>query len=184
MSPADVFTIWWTSSTSRWDLLASLGHPANFNGFRVLAALLQRRHSPEANQTLHDVWPLPGLVDCIHIFGGCCPGTEFCHVQNSLCVLQVMRSPIGSVTARHSSGGHKPIKTLRRWAQGATLYSAGRPSRWTLAHIVVEYKFMIVPLDMAVNQLSTSVCERHLRFSVSDLPFPATMRHLLLLSTH
>ena len=30
--------------------------PANLNGFRVLAALLQRRRSPEANQTLHDVW--------------------------------------------------------------------------------------------------------------------------------
>jgi len=29
--------------------------PANFNGFRVLASLLQRRHSTEANQTLHDV---------------------------------------------------------------------------------------------------------------------------------
>ena len=35
---------------------------ANFNGFRVLASLLQRRRSPEANQTLHDVWPSPGLL--------------------------------------------------------------------------------------------------------------------------
>ena len=39
------------------------GTPANFNGFRVLASLLQRRRSTEANQTLHNVWPLPGLVD-------------------------------------------------------------------------------------------------------------------------
>jgi len=31
------------------------GTSANFNGFRVLASLLQRRHSVEANQTLHDV---------------------------------------------------------------------------------------------------------------------------------
>jgi len=29
------------------------GTPANFNGFRVLASLLQRRRSTEANQTLH-----------------------------------------------------------------------------------------------------------------------------------
>jgi len=36
--------------------------PANFNGFHVLASLLQRRRSPEAIQTLHDVWPSPGLV--------------------------------------------------------------------------------------------------------------------------
>ena len=41
------------------------GTPANFNGFRVLASLLQRRSSTEANQTLHHVWSLPGLVDYI-----------------------------------------------------------------------------------------------------------------------
>jgi len=57
------------------------GSPANFNGFRFLAALLQRRHSPEANQTLHYVWPLPELVDNVYIFGGCCPVMEFCHVR-------------------------------------------------------------------------------------------------------
>jgi len=38
------------------------GTLANFNGFCVLASLLQRHRSTEANQTLHDVWPLPGLV--------------------------------------------------------------------------------------------------------------------------
>jgi len=32
------------------------GTPANFNGFRGLAALLQRRYSPPANQTLHDMF--------------------------------------------------------------------------------------------------------------------------------
>jgi len=41
------------------------GIPANFNGFRVLASLLQRRRSTEANQTLH------GLVDYLFAFGGC-----------------------------------------------------------------------------------------------------------------
>jgi len=38
------------------------GTPANLNQFHVLASLLQRRRSPEANQTLHDLWPFPGLV--------------------------------------------------------------------------------------------------------------------------
>jgi len=38
------------------------GTPANFNGFRVLASLLQWRHSTEVNQTLHDVWPYQRLV--------------------------------------------------------------------------------------------------------------------------
>ena len=39
------------------------GTPANLNGFRVLASLLHRHRSTEANQALHNVWPLPGLVD-------------------------------------------------------------------------------------------------------------------------
>ena len=42
------------------------GTPANFNGVRVLAALLQRRHSPEANQTLHDVRPVVLLAALLH----------------------------------------------------------------------------------------------------------------------
>ena len=47
--------------------------PENFNGFRVLASLLQRCHSLEANQTLHDVWPSHGLVHYVYIFEGSCP---------------------------------------------------------------------------------------------------------------
>jgi len=60
------------------------GTPANFNVVRILAALLQRRRSPEVNQTLHNVWPSPGLLQYICIFGGSCPLAEFCSVQNSL----------------------------------------------------------------------------------------------------
>jgi len=45
------------------------GTPANFNGFRVLASLLQRCRSPEVNETLHDVWPSPGLVRYIYFLG-------------------------------------------------------------------------------------------------------------------
>jgi len=112
------------------------GTPVNFNGFRVLASLLQRRRSTQANQTLHNVWLLPGLVDYIYIFGGCCSVTEFCQVQNSLCVLQVLRSPYGSVTARQSSSGREP--NFAALSTGRHLYSSGRPSRWALAHILVS----------------------------------------------
>ena len=42
------------------------GTQANFKGFRVLAALLQRRRSPEANQSLHDIWPSPMLVHYVY----------------------------------------------------------------------------------------------------------------------
>jgi len=61
------------------------GTPANFNGFRILASLLQRRRSPEANQTLHDAWPFPGQVHYIYTFKGY----------------------IGSLTAWHSRSGRQ-----------------------------------------------------------------------------
>jgi len=80
-------------STNGWDRLASLGHPANFNAFRVFASLLHRRRSTEVYQTLHDVWPSSALVHYIYIFGGCCAVTEFCQVQ-SLLFVQVLRSAI------------------------------------------------------------------------------------------
>jgi len=70
------------------------GTPGNFNGFHVLASWLQQRRSMEANQTLHGVWRSPVLVHYIYIFGGSCPVMEFCQVQNSLCILQVLHSYI------------------------------------------------------------------------------------------
>jgi len=54
-----------------------LGTPANFIGFRVLVLLLQRHLSPEANQTLQDVWLSPALAHHIYIFGGSCPWRDF-----------------------------------------------------------------------------------------------------------
>jgi len=107
--------------------------PANFKGFRVLASLLQRRCSPEANQTLHDFWSSPGLVDCIYIFGSSCLLTEFLHMQNSLCV-QVLRSPILAALL-HGTPAAGVSQTLRRgtrnWiterlhAEGATCIRLG-----------------------------------------------------------
>ena len=47
------------------------------------------------------------------------------------------RVRLGSVTARHSSSGRQPnFAALNR---GRRLYSAGRPSRWALAHILVVF---------------------------------------------
>jgi len=48
-------------------------------------------------------------------------------------------SRLGSVTAQHSSIGRQPnFAVLNR---GRHLYSAGRPSRWALAHILVQRLF-------------------------------------------
>ena len=72
--------------------LAVCSIPANFNEFHDLASLLHWRRSVEVNQTLHDLWPSPGLLHYIYIFGGSCPLAKFCHLQNSPCV-QVLRPP-------------------------------------------------------------------------------------------
>jgi len=79
-----------------------LGTPANFNGFRVLASLLHRRHSTDVNQTLYDVWPSPdGLVHYIIytilaalVLNGILPGAKFT-LRPSLAFCYT-----GSVTAR------------------------------------------------------------------------------------
>jgi len=47
---------------------------------------------------------------------------------------------LGSVTARHSISGRQPnFAALNR---GRHLYSAGRPSRWALAHILIFLYFL------------------------------------------
>jgi len=99
------------------------GTPANFNRFRVLASLMQRRCSPEANQTLHDLWLSHGLLHYLYILGGL-PLTEFCYVQNSLCV-KVLRSILAALLQAGLS------QTLRRgtnygsFTQGATYIRLG-----------------------------------------------------------
>jgi len=113
--PPHVLTIWWTfgplTAEISWPVC---GTPANFNGFRVLASLLQRRRSTEVNQTLHDVWPSPALLHYVYISGGSCPITEFCQVQNSHCV-QILRS--GSLASSlHGTRGVGISLTLLRSA--------------------------------------------------------------------
>jgi len=98
------------------------GTPANFNGFRVLPSLLQRRRSPEANQTLHDVWPFPGLVHYVYTFSGAIsPWRNFArceiHFGSKFCVLLLAAY---STAARHSSSGRQPNFAARykEWNYG------------------------------------------------------------------
>jgi len=95
------------------------GTPANFNRFCVLVSLLQRRRSPEANQTLHDVWPSPRLLQYIHFRGllppnGTLPGAKFT-LRPSLAF-----SYIGSVTTPHSSSGRQRnfVAWCKEWNYG------------------------------------------------------------------
>ena len=89
---------------------------SNFNGFRVLASILQQRRSPDANQTLHDVWPSHALV--YTFLGGSWPLTEFCQLQYSLYV-QILCSPIlAALGLLHGSRALGVSQTLWRWAEG------------------------------------------------------------------
>jgi len=131
-------------------ILLVWGTPANFNGFRVLASLLQRCRSPEANQTVYNVWPSPGLVHHIH-FRGLLPRAlaawwnfARCNIHFTFksCILLYWH-----ITAWHSSSGHQPncgiVHGVELWnfCRGCHLYSAGRPSRWASAHILAVFDF-------------------------------------------
>ena len=63
------------------------------------------------------------------------------------CKFQLV-SRLGSITARHASSGRQPnFAALNR---GRHLYSAGRPSRWALAHIS-SYLCSVVHVDYGAS---------------------------------
>ena len=86
-----------------------------------------------------------GLLAAETVSLGSCPLTEFRHEQNSLYV-QVMRCPILAALL-HGTPAEGVSQTLRSGTRngitelsqrsGRHLYSAGRPSRWASAHILV-----------------------------------------------
>jgi len=98
-------------------LLAEIGlpvwdTPANFNRFLVLASLLQRRRSPEANQTLRDLWSSPELVHYVYILGAFAPpplrNFATCKIHFAPKSSVLLYWHFGSVTAWHSSSGPQP----------------------------------------------------------------------------
>jgi len=124
--------------------------PANFNRFRVLASLLQRRRSPEANQTLHDLWSSPELVYTIcTLFGAFAPWLNFStckiHFASKSCVLVYWQRYCAALQQRSSAKlcGVLQGMELRNFRRQRHLYSAGRPSRWASAHILVSSFFFL-----------------------------------------
>jgi len=97
--------------TNGWDWFTNLGHPSTFQRFHVLASLLQHRRSSEANQTLHDVWPSPGLLHYIYIyidFRGILPPNRIWPVAKFTLCPSLTFSYVGNVTAQHSSSRRQP----------------------------------------------------------------------------
>jgi len=121
----------------------------NFNGFRILPSLLQRRRSAEANQTVRCLAVSYAGTLHIHFLGilpavGMLPGAKF----TLRATLALSYRPIGSVTARHSTSECEPSVVqgmeLRNFRRRHHLYSAGRPSRWASAHILVDSRFQLL----------------------------------------
>ena len=65
---------------------------------------------------------------------------------------------LGSVTGRHSSSGRQPNFALLN--RGRHLYSAGRPLRWALAHILVSFYLLLGsrPSDHYFRSVCLFVC--------------------------
>jgi len=123
------------------------GTPARFNEFRVLASLLHRCRATEPN--FAPCLAAPGLVHYIYIFGESCPITEFYQVQNSLCI-QILHSPILAALLHGTRA--VGISQTAVFSRGRHLYSAGRPSRWASAYILVFciYCVMLLLLVLVV----------------------------------
>jgi len=129
------------TSETRWRVW---GTPANFNTFstswlRYCTDIAQRR-STKLCTTFGRL-----LLWCtIYMqFWGLLPLTEFCQLQNSLCV-QLLRSPKLTASLHGTRAlasakvcGVVQVMELRNFHRGRHLYSAGRPSRWASAHILV-----------------------------------------------
>ena len=123
--------------TNSWDQLASLGHPSKFQrGLRlgfIAAATSLNGSQPNFARCLAVFW-----TGRLHFLGllprkGILPRAKFT-LHPSLAFYY-----IGSVTTRHSSSRHQPKfpASYKEWNYGH-LYSAGWPSHWVSAHILVS----------------------------------------------
>jgi len=123
--------------------LASLGHPSKFQrlsrlGF-VTAATSLNGSQPNFARCLAISWAGRPFIHFRQLLprNGIMPGAKF-----TLRPPSVALSYIGSVTAQHSSSVREPnFAALSTWRR---LYSAGRPSRWALAHILVFIMNVVV----------------------------------------
>jgi len=165
------------------------GTSTNFNGFRVLASLLHRRRSPKANQTLHDVWPSPGLLYFRRLLppDRIMPGAKFT-LRPSLAF-----SYIGSVTARTPAAGVS--QTLRRGTRnGITELSQRAPPIFGRAAITLGisphssyyyyYYYSTCPTTLCVAYAYRSPNKNHARaHHVGELPclqlIRSNLRHQL-----
>jgi len=116
--------------------LSVWGTTANFNRFRVLASLLQRGRSPEANQTLLDLRPSPGVAVVHYTFLGLLPPDGILLRAKFTLRPSLAFSYFGSVTAQHSSIGPQPnfAAWYKEWNYGT--FAEGATYIWLGGHHV------------------------------------------------
>jgi len=95
--------------------------PANFNGFRVFASLLQRRCSPEAGQPNFSRCLAVSWADTLYIrFRGLLSPDGISPRAKFTLGPSLAFSYIGSVTARHSSSGVPKLCSVHGVRSGIT----------------------------------------------------------------
>jgi len=116
----------------------SFWHHSKLQRIWVFASLLHGRRSTEVSHICTMFGHLLGWYTIYIHFRSYCPVTEFCHVQNSLCV-QILHCPILAALLH----GTRAVCVSRTsaFSRGHHLYLAGRPSHWESAHILVHYVF-------------------------------------------
>jgi len=141
-------------STNGWDPLASLGHPSKFQrvsrlGF-VTAATSLNGSQPNFARCLAVSWA--GAL-YIH-FRGLLPRRNFAtckiHFASKSCALLLLAALLHGTQVV----GVSQTVALSR---GRHLYAAGRPSRWALAHILVEN-------DLRIDRSPKPIGSNYLRF--------------------
>jgi len=129
-----------TNGRDRWQ---AWGTPSKFQRVSHLGFVTAPM---SLNQTLHDIWPSPGLVHHIYIFRGLFPPNGILPGAKFTLLPSLAFSCIDSVTAQHSNSGRQPDFVARdkegNYRNFAShlhqLYSTVRPSRWASAHILVS----------------------------------------------
>ena len=90
---------------------------------------------------MHDLWPSPGMVHYIYIFGGLLPNSFLVQVLHSAKLEALLHGTPAAGSAKLC--GVVQGMELRNFHRGRHLYSAGRPSRWESTYILVVYDYYV-----------------------------------------
>jgi len=143
------------------DLLESLGRPSKFQWVSRLAFVTAVTSLTGGQPNFARCLAVSSARTlCIH-FQGLLPHERILpRAKFTLCP-SLAFSYIASVTARHSSSGRQPNFTawykveLLNFRRGHHLYSAGRPSRWASAHILLNVTLQYWYTSVSHNNTDT-----------------------------